>query len=186
MDSVPSTFPFILKLHGGESVEVLEEHIKVEERHEVINGEWFTPHVVEPAFGIDRIIWHLLDHAWTETEKNGEPYSLLALSPNIAPIDVAVLPLMEKGGMDILAKNLHLELCSLSGILSNYDASGSIGRRYARADEIGIPWCVTIDHQSLDDGSATVRNRDDQEQVRVSIEEIAALIHNGGMSERFS
>ncbi len=183
---VPSTFPFMLKLHDGESVEILKEHIKVEERHEVINGEWFTPHVVEPAFGIDRIIWHLLDHAWTETEKNGEPYSLLALSPNIAPIDVAVLPLMEKDGMDGLAKKLHLDLCSLSGILSNYDASGSIGRRYARADEIGVPWCVTIDHQSLDDGSATVRNRDDQEQIRVSVAEIPSLIQSGGISERFS
>mgnify|MGYP001979372163 CR=1 FL=1 len=75
---------------------------------------------------------------------------------------------------------------SLSGILSNYDASGSIGRRYARADEIGVPWCITIDHQSLDDGSATVRNRNNQEQVRVSVAEIPSLIQSGGISERFS
>ena len=88
--------------------------------------------------------------------------------------------------MDELSMKLHLELCSLSGVLSNYDASGSIGRRYARADEIGIPWCITIDHQSLDDGSATVRNRDDQQQVRVAIGDIPALIHNGGISARFS
>jgi len=186
LEEVPNEFPFILKLPSGESVKVLEEHVKVEQVHEVINGEWFTPHVVEPAFGIDRIIWHIIDHAWTETEKNGEPYSLLALSPNIAPIDVAILPLMEKDGMDELSMKLHLELCSLSGVLSNYDASGSIGRRYARADEIGIPWCITIDHQSLDDGSATVRNRDDQQQVRVAIDDIPTLIHNGGISARFS
>ena len=185
MDAPPTSYPFKLTLSDSSIVEIQQEHVKIEDIDETINGEWFTPHVVEPAFGIDRIIWHLLDHAWNEEEKNGEQYSVLSLSPSVAPIDAAVLPLMEKDGMDELALNLHASLCSMNGIQSSHDASGSIGRRYARADEVGIPWCITIDHQSLDDGTATVRRRDDQKQIRCKIEDITLHIRDGKMNSLF-
>jgi glycyl-tRNA synthetase len=174
-----------LTLADGDVVSIEEQHVKMEQRREVVNGEWFIPHVVEPAFGIDRIIWHILDHAWQETEKNGEKYSLLALKSCIAPIDVVVLPLMEKDGMDKLAKQLHRDLCSSTGVLSISDASGSIGRRYARADEIGVPWAVTIDHQSVEDGSATIRERDTQKQVRFQIGEIPQALMTATLSASF-
>ena len=137
-----------------------------------IAGEWFTPHVIEPAFGIDRIIWHILDHAYEETEKEGEKYNLLSLTESVAPADLIVLPLFEKDGMGDLAQNIHRDLCGRRNVFSSYDASGSIGRRYARADEIGVPWCITVDHDSLVDNSVTLRSRDSGEQTRVLISDL--------------
>ena len=149
-----------------------EEHVKPNQKTIKETGEWYIPHVIEPAFGIDRIIWHVIDHAYAESEKNGERYTLMRLSPNIAPVDYAVFPLFEKDGMGELAWNVHQSLCKKAGIVSMYDASGSIGRRYARADEIGVPVCITVDHQSLEDGTVTVRDRDTGEQHRVAIDSL--------------
>ena len=97
---------------------------------------------------------------------------MLQLSDSIAPIDVAILPLFEKDGMDDIAKAIHQRCCQTFGIVSLYDGSGSIGKRYARADEVGVPICVTIDHQSVEDGTVTIRQRDDGSQSRVSIDEL--------------
>ncbi|MAH90198.1 MAG: glycine--tRNA ligase [Euryarchaeota archaeon] len=169
--SSDTSFPKTIAIDGID-VEILAEHVKRVQRTENVNGEWFIPHVVEPAFGIDRIIWHLLDHSYTETEKSGEDYTLLTLPEAIAPVDVTVLPLYEKDGMGELAQTIHRDLCGRKDVFSVYDASGSIGRRYARADEIGVPWCITIDHDSLTDNSVTLRSRDSGEQVRVSIDDL--------------
>ena len=128
--------------------------------------------MVEPAFGIDRIIWHVLDHAYTETIKQDDNYTMMKLSPNVVPIDYCVFPLFEKDGMGELAKSVNNRLNTKTGIVSSYDSSGSIGRRYARADEIGVPICVTIDHQSLEDNTVTVRERDTGKQTRVPIDEL--------------
>ena len=166
-----SAFPLSIEVEG-QNIDILPEHVKRVQRSENVTGEWYIPHVVEPAFGIDRIIWHLLDHAYTETEKSGEDYTLLSLSELVAPVDVTVLPLYEKDGMGELADKIHRDLCSRRGIFSSYDASGSIGRRYARADEIGVPWCLTIDHDSLNDNTVTIRSRDTGEQKRISIDDL--------------
>ena len=161
-------FPCLLDIDGT-AVTIEQEHVKRLQRTEVITGEWFIPHVVEPAFGIDRIIWHILDHAYHETTKQEEDYTVMKLSPNIVPVDYAVFPLFEKDGMEDIAHLVNKQLNSRLGIVSIYDSSGSIGRRYARADEIGIPHCITVDHQSVDDNSVTVRDRDTGEQKRVNI-----------------
>ena len=153
-------------------MEILPEHVKRVQRTENVNGEWFVPHVVEPAFGIDRIIWHVLDHCYKETKKEGEDYTLLSIPNNVAPIDVAVLPLSEKDGMQELGESIHRNLCGKKGVFSVYDASGSIGRRYARADEIGVPFCITVDNQSLIDNTVTLRDRDTREQIRLNIDEL--------------
>ena len=166
-----SNFPMVVELEG-ENLEILPEHVKRIQRTENVNGEWFIPHVVEPAFGIDRIIWHMLDHCYTETEKSGEDYALLSLPELVSPVDVTVLPLFEKDGMSELAQKIHRDLCSRRNVFSVYDGSGSIGRRYARADEIGVPWCVTVDHDSLVDNTVTLRARDSGEQTRVSIDDL--------------
>ena len=91
----------------GSHIEILPEHVKRINRTENVNGEWFVPHVVEPAFGIDRIIWHMLDHSYLETKKSGEDYTLLSLPELVAPVDVSVLPLFEKDGMGKLAEKIH-------------------------------------------------------------------------------
>lgn len=164
------TFPAEVTLANGETVTVEDEHVKPNQKTLKETGEWYIPHVIEPAFGIDRIIWHVLDHAYHEVEKNDETYTVMQLSPSVAPIDYAVFPLFEKDGMDTLANELHQRLCKKRGVVSMYDGSGSIGRRYARADEIGVPTCITVDHQSIEDGTVTLRNRDTREQVRVHLD----------------
>ncbi len=164
-------FPHEIEIDGT-TIVVNEEHVKRLQRNDTITGEWFIPHVVEPAFGIDRIIWHILDHAFEETTKQGENYTLMKLNPNVVPVDYSVFPLFEKDGMGQLALEINNKLNEKSGIVSTYDSSGSIGRRYARADEIGIPFCITVDHQSLEDATVTVRQRDTGEQTRVPINEL--------------
>ena len=168
---VETKFPYELEIDGT-SIVVNEEHVKRLQRTDTITGEWFIPHVVEPAFGIDRIIWHILDHAFEETTKQGENYTLMKLNPNVVPVDYSVFPLFEKDGMKELALEINNKFNERSGIVSTYDSSGSIGRRYARADEIGIPFCITVDHQSLEDSTVTVRQRDTGEQTRVPINEL--------------
>ena len=99
-----ASFPLTVVLDGGEEVLVEEEHVKRVQRTETVAGEWFIPHVVEPAFGIDRIIWHLLDHAYEESGSGEEMYVRMRLHPDVAPVDAAVLPLFEKEGMDTMAR----------------------------------------------------------------------------------
>ena len=168
-------FPIDVELSDGRTLTVLPEHVKRVQKSVKETGEWFVPHVVEPAFGIDRILWHILDHAFVETEKGGEPYRMLELSDSIAPIDVAIFPLFEKDGMDVLASELHQRCCQMPGLVSLYDGSGSIGKRYARADEIGVPICLTVDHQSIEDRTVTLRQRNDGSQIRISVDELPFL-----------
>lgn len=174
VENLPSetNFPIELTLESGDEVVVESEHVKRDQRTETLSGEWYIPHVVEPAFGIDRIIWHILDHAYDEIGKDGEEYTTLRLSDHVAPVDYCVFPLFEKDGMGELAKTIHAKLCMKPDVVSMYDSSGSIGRRYARADEIGVPRCITVDHQSLEDQTVTVRSRDTGEQHRVHIDEL--------------
>ena len=167
-----TTFPVEVTLQDGTTESVLKEHVKPNKKTVKETGEWYIPHVIEPAFGIDRIIWHVIDHAYVELEKNDELYTVMQLSPDIVPVDVAVFPLFEKDGMEAFARELHQRFCMESGFVSMYDGSGSIGRRYARADEIGVPICITVDHQSLEDGTVTVRDRDTGEQHRTKPESI--------------
>ena len=118
-------------------------------------------------------MWHILDHAYDESGKNEEEaYTVLRLRPKVAPIDVAILPLMDKDGLEDMATKIHQDICSVPQLISYYDGSGSIGRRYARADEIGVPWAVTVDHQSLKDDTVTVRRRDDGAQIRMTIQQL--------------
>ena len=127
------------------------------------------PHVIEPAAGADRATLAFLVDAYDEEEVEGETRTLLRLHPRLAPVKVAVLPLMRRDGQPELAREIHH---ALRGVLqSEYDEGGSIGRRYRRQDEIGTPWCVTVDHQSLEDRTVTVRDRDTLAQERLPIDD---------------
>jgi glycyl-tRNA synthetase len=130
-------------------------------------GERYVPHVVEPAAGVGRTVLALLCDAYDEDEIGGERRTVLRLHPSMAPIKVAVLPLVNKAGMPELARSVYEDL--RGRIPAEYDAGGSIGRRYRRQDEIGTPFGVTVDGQSTEDSTVTLRDRDTLEQERVPI-----------------
>jgi glycyl-tRNA synthetase len=182
---LPEEIPFTLLLADGLSVEIEEGMVTRELQETVLSGEYFTPHVIEPAFGIDRIIWHILDHNYRELEKEGEEYTIMTLEPSVAPYDVVILPLFDKDGMGKMARDIVQRIGAISGIIAEIDTSRSIGRRYARSDEIGIPWAVTVDHQSLDDGTITIRRRDDQRQIRVEVDALVDLLSSGSLGSLF-
>ena len=185
LKDLPERIPFTLSLADGTTVEIEEGMVTRVLEESTVSGEYFTPHVIEPAFGIDRIIWHILDHNYLESEKDGDEYTILTLEPSLAPYDVVVLPLFAKNGMDMMAREVLERITSISGIVAEIDTSRSIGRRYARADEIGVPWAVTIDHQSLDDATVTVRRRDDQKQIRVDVDALIESINSDSLQSLF-
>ena len=137
-------------------------------------GERYVPHVIEPAAGADRATLAFMVDAYDEEEVAGEQRTVLKLHPRLAPVKVAVLPLVRKDGQPELAREVERTLRPHMQV--EYDEGGSIGRRYRRQDEIGTPWCVTIDHQSLEDSTVTVRDRDTLEQERVAIDELRGLL----------
>ncbi|MEM3402007.1 MAG: glycine--tRNA ligase [Candidatus Hadarchaeales archaeon] len=128
-------------------------------------------HVVEPSYGIDRPFYCLLEHAYTVDGKR----RYLRLKKDMAPVEVAVLPLLTKDGLPEKASEVF-ELLKKEGLRAEYDEAGSIGRRYMRADEIGTPFCVTVDHRTLQDQTVTIRDRDSTKQVRVAISSLSQIL----------
>ncbi|MDA3835989.1 MAG: glycine--tRNA ligase [Nanoarchaeota archaeon] len=134
--------------------------------------ERFLPHVVcEPSFGVERALLVFLYEAYTVNEKGNV---ILKLSPKLAPIKAAIFPLMKKGEQADVAHGIYDGLKKRFNV--NYDVSGSVGRRYARNDEIGTPFCITIDDESLTEKTVTVRDRDTAEQKRVKIDELRYVL----------
>src|SRR3979411_2265402 len=137
-------------------------------------GERYVPHVIEPAAGADRAMLAFLVDSWEEelVERGGagegETRTVLRLHPRLAPVKVAVLPLVNKDGQPELAREVYEAV--RARVQAEYDAGGAIGRRYRRQDEIGTPWAVTIDHQSLEDRTVTLRDRDSLQQDRIAID----------------
>ncbi len=129
-------------------------------------GKRFLPYVVETAVGVDRTVLMVLADAYREEDVEGQTRVVLSLAPRLAPVKVAVFPLVKKDGLPEIARRLVEELIG-DAIPAFYDVSGSIGRRYRRQDEAGTPWCVTVDGQTNEDGTVTVRDRDTLEQIRV-------------------
>jgi glycyl-tRNA synthetase len=138
------------------------------------SGERYIPHVIEPAAGADRALLAFLVDAYDEDEIGGESRTVLRLHPALAPVKVAVLPLVRKDGQPELAGEVYRDLRERFQI--EYDEGGAIGRRYRRQDEIGTPWAVTIDHQSLEDRTVTLRDRDSLAQERIAIAELGEEI----------
>jgi glycyl-tRNA synthetase len=136
--------------------------------------EHYVPHVIEPAAGADRATLAFLVDAYDEEQVAGEQRTVLRLHPRLAPVKVAVLPLVRKDGQPELARRVYEEL--RGHMQAEYDEGGSIGRRYRRQDEIGTPWGVTIDHESLQDETVTLRDRDSLQQERVKITDLAELL----------
>ena len=138
-------------------------------------GESYIPYCVETSIGLDRMFLAVLSHAYNvEKLENGESRVVLSIPAPLAPVKVAVLPLLKKDGLPELAQKVVDEL--KFDFAYQYDEKDSIGKRYRRQDAIGTPFCVTIDHDSLEDNCVTVRDRDTMEQVRVPIAELRAMI----------
>jgi glycyl-tRNA synthetase len=133
-------------------------------------GERYVPHVIEPAAGADRATLTFMIDAYDEEEVEGRERVLLRLHPRLAPVKVAVLPLVNKDGQPERAREVYEDL--RKRMPAEFDTGGSIGKRYRRQDEIGTPWGVTVDHQTMEDGTVTLRDRDSLEQTRVAIAEL--------------
>ncbi|MBO4247696.1 glycine--tRNA ligase [Halomicrobium sp. IBSBa] len=166
----------------GESHAVPVEKVNFGVEEVTESGEHITPHVVEPSLGIDRALYTALDHSYREDEVDGEHRSYLALPAAVAPTTVGVFPLMDRDGMGEYAREVVDELRG-AGLAVTYDDSGAIGRRYRRQDEVGTPFCVTVDYATLgeardDEGESaapdtvTVRERDTTAQKRVPVADL--------------
>ena len=165
-----------------------------------VSGENVIPHVIEPSYGIDRIFYGIMEHAYDEEnvaqkaaesglkgteeagkdedEAEGEEEARLVMhfASAVAPVQVAVLPLLTRKELADPAKEIIAKLREKT-LLVNYDDSGTIGRRYRRNDEIGTPYCVTVDYDTLEDGTVTIRDRDSMRQVRAPIKGIENVLY---------
>ena len=138
-------------------------------------AEKVVPHVIEPSFGIDRIFYALLESSLYNEQVGKEKRKVLRFKSEIAPIKAAVFPLLNRDVLKEKAKAV-VQILRAESIFAEYDGSGSIGRRYRRQDEIGTPYCITIDYETLEDGAVTIRERDTMKQVRVPIADIKGFI----------
>jgi len=159
----------------GDSMEIPDNCYEIIETKEKIIGEKFVPHVIEPSYGIDRILYCVLEHNYHETKKKGEEYRLLKLNAIVAPIKVGILPLISDERLVKIAKKIDKTLRNKC-IATYYDEGGTIGRRYARMDEAGTPFCITVDHDTLEDDTVTIRNRDTTKQERRKIQDAVQYI----------
>ncbi len=142
------------------------------EYYDEATKERFTPHVIEPSFGVDRTVLAILSDAYREDNLGGETRAYLALSKNVAPVKVAVFPLL-KNKPDLIAKAKEIFSAIKKEIPEiMFDDNGNIGKRYRRQDEIGTPYCVTVDFETLEGKGVTVRNRDTGEQERIAETEL--------------
>ncbi len=167
LEGIANRTDYDLKAHAAYSGERLEYF-------DQSTGERYVPYVIEPAAGATRTMMAFLLAAYDEDEVGGERRTVLHLDPRLAPYQVAVLPLSKKDDLMPLSRQVLGLLQPVA--VCDFDTTQSIGRRYRRQDEVGTPYCVTVDFDSLEDRSVTVRDRDTTEQVRVPIDGVAEEI----------
>jgi len=163
LEGIANRGDFDLVQHASSSGKSLTYHDEETKQH-------IIPYIIEPSAGVDRTALALLCDAYGEEQVEGETRVLLHFHPDLAPIKVAVLPLSRRESLVSLTKQIYADL--RQHWMVNYDDAQSIGRRYRRQDEIGTPFCVTVDFQSLEDNQATIRERDSMNQIRVPIAEL--------------
>jgi glycyl-tRNA synthetase len=151
---------------------ILPEHVEVTHQKTILRGGRFIPHVVEPSFGSDRLFYVALEYAYRVKDDR----VLMSFPRGIAPTQVGVYPLVSKDGLVEKALEVH-KLLAREGFAVEFDETGSIGRRYARADEAGVPLGITIDYETLGNGTVTIRDRDTWQQVRSQIKDLPELLH---------
>jgi glycyl-tRNA synthetase len=152
---------------------ILPEYVDVKHEKTLERGRRFLPYVVEPTFGFDRLFYVAFEYAYRMKDDR----TIMAFPRDIGPLQLGVYPLVSKDGLPERALDLHKRLLG-EGFVAEYDEAGSIGRRYARADEAGIPLGITVDYETLSDGTVTIRDRDSWKQVRASIQHLPELLRN--------
>jgi glycyl-tRNA synthetase len=168
LEGIANRTDFDLKTHGEFSGKVLSYFDEETKEH-------YIPYVIEPSAGGDRATLAFLLDAYAEEGEGDEKRTLLKLHPCLAPVKVAVLPLVKKEGMPEIAEKLYAEFLD-EDVNAQIDINASIGKRYARQDEIGTPWCITIDGDTVESGTVTVRDRDTKEQEKVALNEAVDYI----------
>jgi len=165
---------------NGKAVEVPADAFTVKEMEFTESGRRVTPHVIEPSFGTDRILFSALEHSLRSDVVDGEERVFLSLPDAVSPFDAAVLPLLSNRPKLLDVSKEIVEMLRSSGLQVDYDESGSIGRRYRRQDEAGTPLCVTVDIEGMetsrDEWTVTLRDRDFMEQRRVPITELVTCV----------
>ena len=155
----------------------LKQHIKVSGKNleytDPVTGEKYIPYVIEPSLGADRMVLAFLCNAYDEEIVDGETRVVLHLHHALAPYKVAVLPLQKKA-LGEKSEEIYRALCKKFS--ATYDEAGSIGKRYRRQDEIGTPYCVTVDFETLENNTVTVRERDSMAQVRINIDDLESYL----------
>jgi glycyl-tRNA synthetase len=167
LEGIHSRTDFDLKSHqehSGRKVQYFDPEI----------NESYVPYVVETSIGLDRMFLTILSHSYQEEEVNGENRLVLSIPPMLSPVKAAILPLTKKDGLPEKAKEI-LKLLQYD-FNCQYEEKDSIGKRYRRQDAIGTPYCITVDHQSLEDHTVTLRDRDTMQQERIAIEQLHSLI----------
>ncbi|OQB06035.1 MAG: Glycine--tRNA ligase [bacterium ADurb.Bin212] len=160
---------FDLKVHSEKSGEKLEYFDEA-------TNQRYIPHVLEPTFGLDRSILVALDSAYCEEEVNGEQRVVLKFPPKVAPVKAAIFPLLKnKPELVSVAKQVFDNL--KTSFVCEFDDNGNIGKRYRRQDEIGTPFCITVDFDTLENDTVTIRDRDSLEQIRISSKELKDYIN---------
>ena len=150
--------------YSGESLEYLDPE----------TNEKYIPYVIEPSVGVERLLLTFLCNAYhKETLENGEEREVLKLHPYLSPIKATILPLVKKYHNE-KAMEIYKKLTKYFNV--SYDESGSIGKRYRRADVVGTPFCITIDDETLNNNTVTVRDRDSMEQVTINVDELVDYI----------
>lgn len=154
----------------------VSQHQKVSgkkmELHDEATSKKVIPRVIEPSQGVDRLFLAAIVDSLEDDKERGN--KVLKVSPLIAPIKIAVLPLVKKDGLNELAREVFDSI--KEDLVSQFDSSGSVGRRYARADELGIPFCITVDYDSKEDNTVTIRDRDSTEQKRIKIADLPQTV----------
>ncbi|MBE0518993.1 MAG: glycine--tRNA ligase [Thermoplasmata archaeon] len=155
----------------GQAYKISSDCFEVIMRKEKVSGRKLVPHVIEPSYGVDRMLYSLLEHSYTKKDD----YIVLRFNGRMAPVKAGVFPLMARDGLDSIAVEVQ-DSITFAGMTAYYDDSGSIGRRYARMDEIGAPCCVTVDYETKTNGTVTIRDRDSANQVRIKKENVAVAV----------
>ena len=156
-----------------ENYEVKADQVDISMQKTIVRGTRFIPHVVEPSFGADRLFYAALEYAYGIKDDR----VVMSFPRSIAPVQVGVYPLMSKDGLDIKAVQVQRMLAN-EGFMVELDETGSIGRRYARADEAGVQLGITIDYDTLKDNTVTIRDRDSWQQVRTPVKDLPELLRN--------
>lgn len=161
----------------NELIEIPSELVKIEKKKKTVHIREYTPNVIEPSFGIGRIIYSIFEHCfWTRPEDSAR--AVLSFPPLVAPTKVLVVPLMNNKELQDATKKVKTTLRKAMIPFKVDDSGASIGKRYARNDELGTPFGITVDYETIEDGSVTLRDRDTTNQVRGTLEDVVAAIEN--------